>query len=250
MAIAWKRDLKIYLYWGDKGSGKGYFLFYVASHLIKQYFKNEKKFPNLPKRKLYSSMKFASEFEKIHLYDVKLNPGGHLHYWTNPRQLYGIRNADILWDEIGKDLPSGSWADTPKKLKQVFSHLRKRGNRIFANTQIYEDIDIAFRRQIDYAYRLEKHFGSVDISATLPAPRFIWGLISVKQFDPKVVEIIRNEEEREEYISHARYYVIRKKYVKLYDTTMELPPYLPDKLEHITYTCDDCGAEKVEHKKL
>lgn len=238
MAFAWKRDLKIYCYYGAKGQGKSYFCAYLATKIIEQYRKNERKYPELAKRQFWSSQKFSDEYEKTELFDDVNNPDGRLHYWSHPSQLYKLKNVDILWDEIGKDLPAGSFANTPKKLKQVFSHLRKRGNRLFANTQVYEDIDISFRRQVDYAFEIKKIMGSPDVSATMPAPPFIWGLMRIRRFDPMFLEHQRDPEKREMlYNGLGRIYPIRKKYIEIYDTHSEIPPYHPDKMYEIILTC-------------
>jgi len=170
-----------------------------------------------------------------------------------------LRDVDIGWDEIGKDLPAGSWKDTPKELRQVFSHLRKRGNRIFANTQIYEDIDVSFRRQIDIAFRVEKLFGSPDITATRPAPKRVWGVILFQEFDPMFLEHERNESERlaqsddpdKSGVPHIT--LIRKKFVSAYDTRMELPPYRPDKLRERVLECiegDNCRDPRHRRKVI
>jgi len=240
-----KSGLKIYLFYGKKGSGKSLYQCYVATQLFKQYYKTEKKYPFLPKRKYYSSQKFSKQIEEKEL-------GKHLQYWSNPRELYQLRDCDIGWDEIGKDLPAGSWEGTPKELKQVFSHLRKRGNRIFANTQIYEDIDISFRRQIDSAYKISKIFGSKDISASLPAPRWIWGLIKVSEFDPLELEHVRDEKFRFSVSAFPEFIWLTRKLVTMYDTTMEIPAYMPDKLEHRELDCTDpnCDHVRVVHRPI
>lgn len=231
MAFAWKRDLKIYCYYGAKGNGKSYFCAYILKKLIDSYYRIEKYYPNLPHRRIFTNQKLAPDFEKKELHT-------HLEYWSHPRELYHLRNVDILWDEIGKDLPAGSFATTPKSLKQIFSHLRKRGNRLFANTQVFEDIDVSFRRQIDFAFHIKKLCGSQDVSATLPPPKFIWGVIQVRRFDPLFLEAQRDPLLRDMgYDGMPRWYVIRKKYIQLYDTTMELPAYKPDKLEETILTC-------------
>jgi hypothetical protein len=244
------QGLKIYLFYGKKGSGKSLYQAYLVLKLIKSYYKVEKKFPKLSHRKLYINQPLSKEFEKKELYDKKTNPTGHLIYWTNPEQLYNVRDADILWDEIGKDLPAGAWTDTPKDLKQVFSHLRKRGNRIFANTQVYEDIDISFRRQIDAAWRIKKMFGNRDISASLPPPKRIWGVVKLRPFNPEVLEVLRDEVKRTELedTGFPKFIFIRNKLVNLYDTTAELPPYQPNKLKEIILTCREGDKCSTPHK--
>lgn len=235
------KDLKIYLFYGAKGSGKSLFMARLAQRLFNEYYRTERRYPQLPKRKLYSNQKYSKKIEEQEL-------GKHLQYWTHPEQLYWIRDSDILWDEVGKDLPAGSWQDTSKELKQVFSHLRKRGNRLFANTQQYKDIDISFRRQTDIAWQIQKLFGSRDISVTLPPPKIIYGIIYLRQFDPLQIEYIRDPEKREKLeikgIPHIL--IMQKKYIEMYDTTAELPPYQPNKLKELILTCRE--GENCSHK--
>lgn len=238
MAFAWKRDLKIYCYYGAKGQGKSYFCAFIAYKIIETYRRTEKRYPSIAKRSFWSSQKFSDEYEKKELYHKTKNPDGRLNYWSHPSQLYALKNVDILWDEIGKDLPAGSFANTPKRLKQVFSHLRKRGNRLFANTQVYEDIDVSFRRQIDFAYEIKKVCGSKDISSSMPPPKFIWGVMKVRRFDPIFLEHQRDPEKRDmNYDGIGRIYFFRKKYIRIYDTTSEIAPYQPDKSYEVKITC-------------
>lgn len=233
----------------------------LVDWLLKSYRRQEKKYPKLKRRKILISMRLSkaleekeliSEFKEVtRVYDGKKvvelkktgkikNPNGHFDYWTHPEELYNVRDSDIFWDEIGKDLPAGEFAKTPKELKQVFSHLRKRGNRLFANTQCYEDIDIAFRRQVGRAYYVEKKMGSSDVSASLPPPRHIWGLITMKRFDPRYIEHTQDPLKRQEMpdLSIVPYFrFIRRKYIEMYDTTAELPPYQPTSLREEVLTC-------------
>jgi len=227
------KGLEISVIYGKKGNCKSLYQTMLVEHFIKQYYRTEKRYPALPKRKLYINQKLSESFEKLEL-------GKHLFYWQHPEQLYDVRDSDIFWDEIGKDLPAGSYVDTPKELKQVFSHLRKRGNRLVANTQVYEDIDISFRRQIDKAYQLRKVIGSRDVSATLPKPDFIWGIFTVRQFDPMFLEHEWNPEEREKrpdlnFI--PEFHFIHRRHIEMYDTKQELPPYQASSLREQVLIC-------------
>lgn len=245
------KGLKIYLIYGKKGSGKSLYMAKLAQRLFDSYKWQEKKYPTLPRRKLYSNMKYSDEVDKKEL-------GKHLEYWENPEQIYRVRNSDILWDEIGKDLPAGSWADTPKEIKQVFSHLRKRGNRLFANTQVYEDCDVSFRRQCDFAFQIQKVFGSKDVSASLPPPRFIWGILMMRQFDPLQLEYERDPEKREELQLSwfPSFMLVKRSLIEMYDTHAEIPPYQPNKLREIILTCregelcQDKDKHGLPHKKI
>lgn len=250
------KELGIYLVWGRPGMGKSLDQARTALKLFAQYKQIQKKYPQLPHRTMWSNQKFNDTLEKEHLHK-------DLFYWENPRQLKGLRDVDILWDEIGKDLPGDSWRDTPKWLRQLFSHYRKRGNRIYANTQDYKSVDINFRRMIKTAWRVKKVIGNRDISVTMPAVKNVWGIIKKQEFDPIVVEQLGgdliadiDQKHQKKFLggikSKTRYFLIKRKYVNAYDTTAEIPPYMPDKFEHHTITCEDpkCGFERVEHKKI
>lgn len=242
------RGLKSYLFYGDKGNGKSLVAAFLVDMLLREYHAIHHKYPNLPLRTLRVNTPLNSTIETNHL-------GRNLSYWTNPRELLDVRNSDIIWDEVGKDFPASSWVDTPREIKQIFSHLRKRGNRLFSNTQVYNDIDISFRRQVDRTFHLNKIVGSNDISATLPPVNFTWGLIMLREMDKNSLENETDKDKQKP--SHKwsipRFVFIERKLVSLYDTTKELPPYRPTELEHIVYTCHepDCTYHtKIEHRKF
>jgi len=240
------KDLKSYIFFGAKGSGKSLFTAYLSMVLMRSYYRTERSYPTLPKRQLWINAKLNPKLEHYEL-------GKHLRYWESPRELVEARNVDIIWDEVGKDIPAIDWKETPKGIRQIFSHLRKRGNRLFANTQIYNDIDIGFRRQVDRTFQLFKVFGSRDISASLPPVSYPYGLIVIRELDKTSLELAENGSHRiRDFLFIPKILFIRRRYVDLYDTTAELPPYRPTELEHIIYRCQvtNCKhAEHIEHKK-
>jgi len=277
-----RSNLAVYLSWGKKGNGKSLDQARQALMLFDEYRRTEKRWPGLPIRAVFSNQKMSLAIEEKEI------PAGHLYYWSNAKQLrwcprlevdgkcfrscddlkctkrdeeghtvhykHPVHDMDIMHDEIGKDLPAGSWTDTPKWFKQIFSHLRKRGNRYYANTQVFEDIDISFRRQIDFAYQLTKSFGSGDITATRPPPKAIWGLIQKREFDPMMLEWERDPEKRERKREGSGWKFptliwISRKLVSVYDTKDELPPYKADTLEHVDMWCEDDDCEKHGRNK-
>lgn len=60
----------------------------------------------------------------------------------------------------------------------------------------------------------------------------------------------KNERKRLSLDDLPRFLLIRKKYINAYDTTMEIPPYMPDALEHFEYACPTCGKVHIDHKKM
>lgn len=293
-------DLTLYLRYGDKGSGKSLLGAVTQKRFLEEYDETKTRYPELPVRVLFTSEKLSEEIEKKYL-------GRTLFYWSDPKQLkycprpncwktkegvkhYGLdyehqnnpegkhppHDCDIYWSEIGRHLGADRSKDTPYWLKDLFAFCRKDGNRILMDTQVYEDISIAVRRQLGHASFCVKDFGSRDISATEPPPvpwtfknllnfkkRVIWGQISEYEFDPKLLEWERDPEARmriQEENQKVDKIFIRKKYIDIYDTKHRIPPYKAG-LQHVETWCenDNCplhgkksltSKPKIEHYKI
>jgi len=243
------RQLKATLFVGSKGSGKSLLMAYLGNELFKSYEKQVIRYPDLKIRAIYSQSKFSQELENKYL-------GKHLFYWEKPHELYTVKNADIFWDEIQDDLPTASWKDVHPDTKKIFSHLRKRGNRLFANAQNFEDIDISFKRQVDRVFAIYKLMGSKDISASLPAPRRIWGLIFITEYSP--LEMRKEEPQRmTKRFGIRRLLRITKKRISFYDTNLEIVKNRGGEFEHREWFCYDprCMRTgkphlKIEHYKI
>lgn len=229
--------------YGRPGEGKSLDTAKTVLELFEEYERIEKKYPKIPKRVLWSNMKFSKEIEKKYLHKK-------LEYWENPRQLYNLKDVDIIWDEIARHLPADKWGDTPDELRTLFAQHRKKGIRIFANTQDYKAVDINFRRMVGTAYKVKKIIGSRDISVSLPPVKYIWGVILKREFNPEDIETEKDIQKLEQISLLPKIIFIRKKYIKTYDTRQIIPKYRPKELEHIEYTCQTCGYVKTEHRKL
>lgn len=255
---------------GDKGGGKSLLESRTALALFRQYRETEKKYPQLKHRIYYSKQKFTKIIEDRELITSE-NPKGHLMYWDTlddlqfcPRkncwrgeESHAVHNTDIAWDEIGNDLPPDGWRDNPDFVRQIFSHCRKRGNRIYANAQRYEMVDVHFRRQVDRCWKVGKLFGSRDIDVTRPAPAFIYVIQIVREFDPADMD---NEDDQRDINElqlgwpHINFYT--KRDVEVYDTTFELPPMKSRWMKEEVWECkegDKCRDPKhryhVSHVK-
>lgn len=248
------RDIAIYMTWAKPGQGKSIDLARTILQLLfSEYPKTRKKYPSLPERKVYSNVKLNSRIEEKELEK-------HLFYWSDPRQLKNLRDVDICIDEIANYCPADGWGDLPKWFRVIFSQHRKRGLRIFANTQDYKAVDINFRRMVINAYRVETWFKSRNISATLPPPRWIHGIVFKREFDPQDIEelgvtsnLIRDPEQRKKIqLGLPKIFFLTRYLTEVYDTTQDIPPWRPDELEHYEYRCEQyprCSKVHVEHKK-
>lgn len=253
MASAW-----ITLTFARPGHGKSLDTARTVQKLFNTYKYVEKKYPSLPRRVLLCNLKLSPKVEELYL-------NNHLLYWENPRQLryclrehcwiketqHGTHDVDIVIDELANYAPSDGWKDLPRWLRKLFAQHRHRGIRIYANTQDYMAIDINFRRMVAKAYEVQKIIGSRDISATLPPVKYIWGIVIKREFDPGQIEMmgINAPLERK---GLPKIFFISKKLIEMYDTTQDLPEYMPDALEHLKFQCidPDCKRIHIEHRKV
>jgi len=247
------KAIKIYLTWARPGEGKSSDQARTALKLFKEYRKTEKRYPDLPKREYWSNQRMSPAIEAKELKrdpDTQeiINPDGHLCYWSNLKQLKDLRNVDIAIDEVGNYFPADGWLNLPRWLRALFAQHRKRGIRIFANTQDYKAVDINFRRMVGVAYRMRKLFSSRDISATLPPVKTVYGLIMRQQFDPSQIEQEGvNSPRLRDITAIPTFFWLSNKLISVYDTTQDIPAYMPNELEHQEKFCTVCGKVHVTH---
>jgi hypothetical protein len=228
---------------GNTGQGKSLYCAYVAQTTLEQ---NKKRFERTGlKRELWLNLKLAPHIEQEY--------AGYIQYWGEPsgwkydaewiaKNLY---HADLIWDEISEELGADSWERTSRAMKSFLRQYRKRGVRILSNTQDHADVSIHARRRLHTVLYATKLLGSRDISATLPPPRFVWGVVILKQVqNPKETDPtkIKFDTMPDDVL------FITKDLTEVYDTTAivgvsEFPP-----LKHIKRKCDVCGLEHTKHE--
>lgn len=181
------------------------------------------------KRPIWSNLKFNEKFEK--------KWQGYINYWTNTDELVKVRNADIIWDEIATELDARNWVNLSVEMKRFLSQYRKRGIDIYANTQDFSMIDQRARLMITRVYTLKKIMGSRDISTTKPNPKYIWGIITIKE----VLNFKETDPEKKKYALIPGILLIEKKLVEIYDTTQDIPQGELPRLKHIQVKCEHYG---------
>lgn len=225
------------VYEGPPGQGKSILMSKIAKNLILRNQKLTIKYPKLPKRILYSNIKFSKDFEKL--------AGEYLKYWSNTSEIVKMRDVDIIWDEIATELDSRNYLNLSDELKRFLSQYRKRGIDIYANTQDFSMVDARARLMITGVYTLKKAMGSRDISASKPYPPKIWGIIFVWS-----VTNYRETEPEKKIISwlNSQFFFITKELISMYDTTQDIPQGELPPLKHITRKCETCGHYKIIHQ--
>jgi len=225
------------VYEGAPGQGKSILMAKIVKNLVIRNKKLTKKYPELPKRYIYSNIKFSIEFEEF--------AGEYLKYWTNTSEIVKVRDVDIVWDEIATELDSRNYLNLSDELKRFLSQYRKRGIDIYANTQDFSMVDARARLMITGVYSLKKAIGSRDISATKPYPPKIWGIIFV--WSVKNYREIEPEKKRISWLD-SQFFFITKELVSIYDTTQDIPAGELPPLRHVERICEKCSHKKIEHK--
>jgi len=171
---------------------------------------------------------------------------GQIKYWTGTEQLLPLRNVDVLWDEMAVHLDSTQWANMSLELKRWLQQHRKFGIEIYGTAQDFAQVDIAARRLIDQLCFIRKIAGSRDISATIPPPKYIWGLATKTYLDPQLYE---QDKDRFAGIPWPEFY--GRKECEVFDTTQEVPVGEYPRLRHIERRCEmhghGCDHVKISH---
>jgi len=194
-------------------------------------------------RRVGSNLRLSSKFEEF--------AGEYLFYWTDTQEITKMHDCDIVWDEIATELDSRNFANLTVELKRFLSQYRKRGIDIYANTQDFSMIDARARLMITRVRTLTKIIGSPDISTTKPKPKYIWGLIMMRD----VTNWKETDPEKKKYEFFPGFMLIDKDKVSLYDTRQDIPLGKPAALKHIELLCEHhdepghvCTFKKVVHQ--
>jgi len=187
------------------------------------------------KRQVVSNLVMSPEFEAY--------AGDFLRYWEDPEELPGLKDCDVIWEEMGAHIDSRSWEQLPLALRRWLQQHRHRGINIYGNCQDFADVDVAVRRLTGQLLYLTKIVGSRDPSPTSKPPMIIWGVILKMYLDPRKYK----EENKLSDGVFGGVEFITKKGVRLYSMRNDIKPGKYPALQHRSRTCLDCGYTKVLH---
>jgi len=227
---------------GSPGQGKS---LYTARTTERLAIRNQKWFEKGNKKRIiWSNLKFSEEFEKKY--------EGYIAYWTDSSQLVKLHDCDIIWDEIATELDSRNWTNLSIEMKRFLSQYRKRGIDIYGNTQDFSMVDQRARLMISSVRTLTKIIGSRDISTTKPNPKYIWGLIIIRD----VINYKEINPEKKKYEFIPAFMLITKELVAIYDTRQDIALGKAPPLKHEIRYCEhhkdmggngDCDFCKTFH---
>jgi hypothetical protein len=225
---------------GAPGQGKSLYTARLTIRLLKR---NQKWFKKTGViRKIFSNLKFSEWFEA--------EAGEFLEYWSDSSVLVKLSDCDIIWDEIATELDSREFANCSIEMRRFLSQYRKRGIDIYANTQDFSMIDKRARLMISGVRTLTKIAGSRDISTTKPNPKYIWGLVMIRN----VQNYHEDDPEKKKYDIVPSFMFIERELVSIYDTRQDIPLGKPAPLKHRELVCEfhdvpghNCTFRKLVH---
>lgn len=167
-----------------------------------------------------------------------------LNLWDKPRILPKLRNADVIWEEMGAHVSARGWETMPGDLREWLQQHRHRRCRIVGNVQEFADIDVAVRRLAGNILHVSKIIGSKDpIDEHDPPPRHIWGLILETQAE-RGGDVVNKPTS----FTFSGIKFITKKWVGRYSMFNHIERDFRDELEHIEKICPVCGKKEVRHR--
>jgi len=238
----------IVIFTGLPGSGKSYKLARTVVEILyrnknlyeRQVRKASAEFGEAPQRRiLYTNLKLAAAVE------AEFRP--YIRTWSELRELTPLRDCDVVIDEVATYFDARLWETLSLEMRRWLAQHRKFGIEIYGTSQDFAQVDKAFRRLTSDLLYLSKLVGSRDISATLPSPKFIWGLSLVRTLDPTVYD-----EQKSKFAGAGgipKFMWISRKGTEIFDTRAEvrLSGALP--MRHIARVCElpNCTFHKVQH---
>lgn len=217
-----------HVYEGAPGQGKS---LATAREVMQLLVRNLKWYKQTNKlRKIQSNIKFSASLEEQF--------PGQIEYWTDTNQICKLHDCDLIWDEIATELDSRNFANLSTELKRFLSQYRKRGVDIYANTQDFSMIDARARLMITGVDTLTKLLGSRDLSATKPAPKYVWGVIVMRS----VENYRETDPDKKRYGMIPSFFLISKELTDMYDTQQDIPQGALPPLKHVVQYCEHHGV--------
>ena len=226
--------MPIEIYTAPPGQGKSVKLALKGLELLKRNVNYYKKTGKI--RKVVSNLTFSPQITDKYKEFIA--------YWSDLKELTNYSHVDILWDEIATELDSTRYKDLSLVVKRFLQQHRKLGIEIYGTTQDFAMVDVAMRRMTSNLYYMRKLFGSRDLSATKPPPRWIFGLIMIRELDPRDYD----EKEKKFVDIIPDFIIMDKETVSIFDTNQQILPGSNPDLEHSTRQCKICGKTITYHQ--
>jgi len=178
---------------GRPGTGKTVFLVYKILNYLRL------------GQTVYTNIDIATD----HLSDYELE---RLHHIDSLEDIINLREGKIVLDEVQTYLNSRNWDKLDIRFQLLLQQHRKRGLDIIGATQSVKRADVVFRELVHYFFSVKKVF-------TIKLFGSIYGLFTLRQYDPDTIE-----KDRDQYkaVGWPRFIVAHPHVFRVYDTTQEI----------------------------
>jgi len=240
--------MAIAIFQGLPGAGKSYKLGQTVVDIL---YENKKRFETSQKRFEAGEVKLPPVRRLLHSnlkmsVSIETEFSGFIVYWKDLREISTLRDCDLVIDEVGTYFDARLWETLSVEIRRFLSQHRKFGIRIFGTCQDFAQVDKAFRRLTSHLFHLTKLAGSRDISPTLPPPKYVWGIVMVRELDPT-----KYDEQISKFSNDGfpGFMFITKSGTDVFDTQAEVAMSSALPLKHIDKVCElpDCKFHKTIH---
>jgi len=191
-------------------------------------------------RPIVSNLRFSRQFEDY----VRNELNVPIQYWSNVDELPHLTGVDLFVDELGRYFDSRMWKDLSPDVRGWLAQAAKLGVEMYSAAQDFSQVEITLRRLTNHLFVVTKLLGSSRPTNTRPAPKYIWGLCSIKQLDPTSYD---ENAKKFPSTSFPSFFMIERKYCEIFDTTQRFQRSAPLPFEHVTRNCTVCGFHKTAH---
>jgi len=165
--------------------------------------------------------------------------------WKHLAELPTLQGCDLYIDELATYFDSRTYKDLTLDIRLWLAQAEKMGVQIVGCAQDFGQVDVSFRRLCKEVFEVQKRFGSARPHPSIPSKSFVWGLISAWRLDPR--SFMGEQTEMKQLDFFPANFLIRKKYVDMFDTGLRVQLSDPTPLTHVRRYCEDPTCEY--HKK-
>jgi len=165
--------------------------------------------------------------------------------WQHLADLPYLSECDLYIDELATYFDSRLFAELPLNVRLWLAQAEKLGVQIVGAAQDFGQVDKSVRRLCKEVYEVKKVIGSRRPMKTAPRVRFAWGLCFLWQLDPR--SFAGEQVEMKSLSLLPSMFFIRKKLLKMFDTSERVNLSEPPPLQKIVRVCPEDGYKKIKY---
>ncbi len=168
-------------------------------------------------------------------------------HFKDLEQLTMVRDADVVFDDMGWYVNARRWATLPDSVTEWFRTHEHYGCDVYGNCQDFKDIDVSIRKLVKGATNVQKVMGSRRPADSKPPVNKIWGLLMIRRMEIDTGEKAAGDRR---FSGIPRFETIKKKYCNVYSTLQEFIKGNYPPLEHVERFCMVTGCKHFGEPKI